>query len=374
MRRLLAWVSLGAILMMSCSTHAHPPDLQRTLRKSWTEYLEHFVQRDGRVIDRSDDAVTTSEGQAYAMLRAVWLDDRQTFDTVRGWTVTNLQGGDPTALSAWRWGRGPDDVWAVIDPMPASDADQLMAYALLIAAKRWKDPAYRHTAVGLIARIWEEETLVVSEGRVMLPGPWAKRSNPIRVNPSYLMPFVYREFAKADPRHSWMDLVTMSYQILDATVDTYGLPPDWCYLDAETGSLVPPPVGEEKRLHFGYEALRVPWNLAVDVQWYDDGRARVLLARMAHLGSTWRRTGRIPSIIAPGGAVVSDDEYVGLYGALLPAWYHSRPDDVDRLYAEEVDPRRSRTGWGREDDYYGQNWVWFGLALWGRLAVPPEAL
>jgi len=374
MRRLLAWVALGAILMTSFRTHAQPPDLERTLRKSWTEYIEHFVQWDGRVMDRSDDAVTTSEGQAYTLLRAAWVDDRQTFDKVRTWTLDNLQGGDPTALPAWRWGRRPDGSWAVIDPMSASDADQLIAYALLLAAKRWNDPKYQHDALGLLARIWEEETLVLAGNRVLLPGPWARDQDPVPVNPSYLMPFAYRSFAGADPSHAWMDLVPSSYQVIEATMDAYGLPPDWCMLDRETGKLTDPPEGEEKQPNFGFEAFRVPWNLAADVQWHDENRARVLLARMATLGSTWRSTGRVPSVIAPGGTPVSEDEYLGLYGALLPAWAQSRPDDVDRLYTEEIEPLRSGTGWGREDDYYGQNWVWFGLALWGRLAVPPEAL
>jgi len=374
MRRLLPWVAMGAALATTSGTQAHPPDHEQLLRETWSEYVGHFVQNDGRVVDRSGGSQSTSEGQAYAMLRSVWLDDRQTFDRARSWSINNLQKGNPAVLPAWQWGRREDDTWGIIDSNPASDADQLMAYALLMAATRWEHPTYRGDALALMEHIWEEETLVVAGRRVMLPGPWAAHDDPIHINPSYLMPFVYREFAKVDDGRPWMDLVTSSYRILEASVDAYGLPPDWCFLDRETGALLPPPEGEEAKLYFGFEALRVPWNLAADVQWYDDNRARVLLARVAHLGETWRRTGRVPSKIAPGGQPVTDKDYVGMYGAMIPAWYHVRPDDAHRLYRQNVESMRSGTGWGREDDYYAQNWVWFGIALWSRLAIPPEAL
>ena len=33
----------------------------------WDAYVQRFVQQDGRVIDWSSEAITTSEGQAYSL-------------------------------------------------------------------------------------------------------------------------------------------------------------------------------------------------------------------------------------------------------------------------------------------------------------------
>ncbi len=65
------------------------------LTAAWIGYKHRFIQPDGRVIDFQRDQVTTSEGQSYAMLRAVWMDDRPTFDLTWRWTQDNL--GDPRA-------------------------------------------------------------------------------------------------------------------------------------------------------------------------------------------------------------------------------------------------------------------------------------
>ena len=101
---------------------ARPPTSE-DLRAEWRRYVHAFVQSDGRVIDRAGADVSTSEGQAYALARATWCDDRATFDRVLRWTLDNLQAGHVEALPAWQWGRRTDDSWGVLDPSPASDAD-----------------------------------------------------------------------------------------------------------------------------------------------------------------------------------------------------------------------------------------------------------
>ncbi|MFK7931569.1 MAG: glycosyl hydrolase family 8 [Myxococcota bacterium] len=366
--------SAVALVGMISTAHAHPPDLQANLERSWTQYITTFIQDDGRVIDRGAGDISTSEGQAYAMLRAAWSDDRATFERVRGWSIRNLQRGKSSNLPAWRWGQRPDGKWGTLDGQPASDSDQLMAFALLIAAERWSEPTYRTDAVALLHTIWDQETRVVGGRRMILAGPWAMEQDPVQVNPSYLMPFAYRAFAKADAEHDWNSLVDSSYDLLERTTTAYGLPPDWAWVDATTGEIVAPPGSQTHMLSFGYDAFRAPWNLAAEVQWHDETRARVLLARMSPLGTMWRRDGRLPAKIAPGGEAAAEHDYLGMYGALLPAWHHSRPGDAHTLYKTQIEPSDSLGVWGRPDDYYAQNWVWFGLALWTGLATPPEVL
>src|SRR4051812_28248555 len=61
----------------------------------WEEYKKHYWEADtGRTIDRQRNNVTTSEGQSYTLLRAVWQDDQPTFDKTWKWTKDISQRSD----------------------------------------------------------------------------------------------------------------------------------------------------------------------------------------------------------------------------------------------------------------------------------------
>lgn len=341
---------------------------------AWLDYRRRYLRRSGRVVDPRQDNITTSEGQAYGMLRAVWADDRRSFDRMRRWTRVHLQDGDDTALPAWKWGRREGRLFkGVVDPQPAADADQFMAYALLLAAERWDAPAYADQARGLLRSIWEQEVQQVAGDWVVLPGPWAAGLDPVQLNPSYGLPFAWRAFAAADPAHPWLQLVDGFYALL-ARTDRDGEPvlaPDWLWLDRASGAAVSPPDDPRQALH-GFEAFRIAWTLAAEVHWYRDDRARRFLAPYLALEERWNLHGWIPAVMDADGEPQVDYPYLGLYGALLPAWAVAQDGRAARLYARELAPQRARWGWGDEADYYSQNWTWLGLALWCGAARPPE--
>src|ERR687885_1681761 len=83
---------------------------RKLLEESWDIYRQQFIQVDGRVIDYQDSDRSTSEGQAYAMLRAVLIDDPTTFALSLKWAENNLKRvdakGKPTdQLWSWKWGK-----------------------------------------------------------------------------------------------------------------------------------------------------------------------------------------------------------------------------------------------------------------------------
>ncbi|MFZ2087561.1 MAG: glycosyl hydrolase family 8, partial [Desulfobaccales bacterium] len=100
------------------------------LQASWASYRQHFITPEGRVVLEEQGGGAISEAQAYALLRALWAGDEQTFGRVCQWTKKNLSReadyGDH--LLAWKWGRKPDGSWGVLDWNTASDAD--LDYAL----------------------------------------------------------------------------------------------------------------------------------------------------------------------------------------------------------------------------------------------------
>jgi endoglucanase len=373
-------------------------DVDGTLAAAWADYRTAYIQADGRVIDRGAEDRTTSEGQAYALVRALWSDDRPTFDLVRTWTRDNLQAGDPARLPAWGWGRRSTGDWGVLDPMPAADADQWIAWALLGAADRWHDRRYRVQARALLGHVWDQETVVIRGETLVLPGPWAKEGAvvqgaavavaaptgrrrdrtatipgaTVRLNPSYWLPFAWRTFATADPAHPWASLVDPAYRLLDACRGGAGLPSDWCWVEVDDGRVVAPPPGSEAKGDFGFEAFRIGWTLAAEVYWYGEPRAQALLEGFGALGARWQRDHHIPATLAPDGSARVEWEYPAMYGALLPAWALTVPEAAGAAWKDVLVPSRTAHGWGPLTDYYGQNWIWMGYALWTGAAFPVD--
>ncbi len=235
MRRARAWLLratvvctlAGTVLTSAAATCALP---------DWDAFRRSTISQDGRVIDDStDQQVTVSEGQSYALFFALVANDRATFDKLLTWTENNLAQGDLTAhLPAWIWGKRTEGehagTWGVIDANPASDADLWIAYSLLEAGRLWNER--RFTALGtlLARRALREETAVLPGlGRTLLPGPTGFHTSPDvwRLNPSYVPLQVMRRLAAMPGEDSsWKTLVDTSARLILNTAP-HGFSPDW---------------------------------------------------------------------------------------------------------------------------------------------------
>lgn len=364
----MVWSGLVG-LTLAAGVEAAPPPGAQLLQETWASYLRTSVRRSGRVIDRKGGGQTTSEGQAYALLRAVWADDPEAFARIHRWTLRRLQHGDPTRLPAWKYGRHGLRV-RVLDPQPATDADLLMAWALQLAGDRWDRPDYTELARTLARTTYAENVVLVGGRHVLLPGPWAKQTDPIQVNPSYFVPFAMRDLDRLDPGLDWTPVIDDGYAILAEAAPDGELLPDWLYLDPATGTRVPAPSPAHDR--HGFEAMRLPWTFAAEALWHDDPRARALLAPYRAWQARWRQFGGLPAVAHPDGTPAEDYGHLALSGALLPAWGVTDPDAASDLYTSDIAPSLGPDGWGDPADYYAQNWTWFGIALWTGVAVSLE--
>jgi endoglucanase len=221
---------------------------------AWEGFKSAFVSADGRVIDRSQtDSRTVSEGQAYGLFFALVAQDRKTFDSLLGWTENNLSAGDlGKQLPAWIWGKQGEN-WGVIDANSASDADLWIAYSLLEAARVWCHSPYAEKALTLGRLILEQESVKVQGlGLSILPGKngFVETDGTVKLNPSYLPPFMMARFANAwaeDPR--WADVYLASQRLLLNT-GRGGFYPDWVLYNNGEMSLP----GDEQR--GDYDAIR----------------------------------------------------------------------------------------------------------------------
>jgi endo-1,4-beta-D-glucanase Y len=342
------------------------------LRTTWTAYVRSFIQGDGRVIDSRSGGNSTSEGQAYAMLRAVWMDDRVVFDKALTWALNNLNHGvRPDNLWAWKWGRAADGGYRVLDSAFAADGDEDAALALIMAARTWNDDGYLRQARAILVDLFERGTVVVNGRRFLLAGDGLCQRSTCRLNPSYYAPYAYRVFAREDPGHDWLSLVDTTYVLLarNSALTATRLPSDWLLLDLGTGELG---LGNDTDSQYSYDALRVPWRVHLDAILYAEPRAQTCLRdSLAWPAERFRQQQRLPASISGAGDPRADFEAPEMLAAMMPALRTAAPD-----VAAAMDRRLQGTladgFWAERDSYYLQNWVWFGTAVDRRSLAPFE--
>ena len=345
------------------------------LAGTWDSYkTEYWEDETGRTLDKQQNDITTSEGQSYTMLRAVWMSDKPTFDKAWAWTKEQLQREDK--LFAWRWGQRDDGTYGVLTNVngqnAASDADSDIALALMMGASRWQQESYLKEGKEIVQSMWENEVVTVNGVPYLASNNLEKQSqSPIVMNPSYLSPYAYREFAKVDTSHDWNAVVDSSYDLLARSMDdklntskSAGLVPDWVLMDRQTGALSAPTDGN-LTTNYGYDAMRAPWRIALDYNWNEEPRAKQLLEKMSFIGDEWKNKGMLYSVYGHDGNVVTQDEVAESYGTAL-AYF----DVVDPATGKEVYDQKIKTlydqntnSWAQPITYYAANWVWFGIAL-----------
>jgi endoglucanase len=247
------------------TTVADDPTREAALTSA-RQFLDTYVDGEGRVVRHDQGGDTVSEGQAYALLLAVAADDEAAVDRVWAWTAANLQR--PDRLLAWRWADG-----AVVDDDPASDADLDAARALLLAGERFDRPDLVDAGEALADAVAQHEV----HGADLVAGPWAT-VEPVTVNPSYASPRAYDVLAEHRPDGPWQDLADAVPSHLGQLGLAEGsLPPDWAVLDPG-GLLVPsgPPADRTAEPQFGFDAARVPVRLAESCRQVDRDLASAL--------------------------------------------------------------------------------------------------
>ncbi len=356
--------------------------LHTQLSESWTNYTTRFIQQDGRVLDPSDQAVSTSESQSYALLRSVWSNDQATFERVWHWTKDNLQTRPDDKLFAYRWGQTGNNEWRQIDKASASDADQDIALALIFADRRWSNTDYRPQAQAILDSIWQKEVVTVSHKPYLSAGDWAPAQDRPTLNPSYMEPYAYRIFATVDPAHAWPTLVETAYEVIKGCSETSldgktaaQLPANWCGIDQKTGQFTTAQDYPSLTTNYGFDAFRTMWRVAVDYKWFGEKRALDYLKASSKLRDDWKQNGKLAAEYDYSGKVVNPQENLAVYGGDLANLELTDPAMAAALvnsklipaYVHKVDPQdaaRTFSGWGDQNNYYNQNWVWLGLALY----------
>lgn len=285
----------------------------------WDSFKQAMVSADGRVIDySSSNAITTSEGQSYAMFFALVANDRAAFDRLLLWTEVNLaQGSFKRHAIAWLWGRNKHRRWQVLDQNTAVDANLWIAYNLLEAGRLWHDKRYIQKAYAVMENISKDITTVKALGSVLLPGKYGfVHANGYRINPSYYPPMVMRRLSFMGKGWSELDKVALKI-IVNSSPKGYA--PDWVewYPDAYQWN-----IPDNKKDIGSYDAIRVYLWIGMMA---DSPLKDKLQKHFSPFIQLVKQSGHVPLAVNCLSGVMQGHGPIGFEAALMP-WMSGRRD------------------------------------------------
>jgi len=241
---------------------------------AWTKWKSTFVVASGSTlrVQRPDSANdTVSEGMGYGMIAAVYMNDKATFDGLWGYVSQGKLDGN--GLMNWHYTSA--GAIAQGGNGGATDGDEDIAFALVMADKQWGGTAYASSAKTMIAAILAHEV----EGVTNVLKPGDNFGGSTRLDPSYIAPAYYRVFASYTGNSQWMSVLTANNNVLAACANpSTGLVPDWC---TAGGAAISASTTGGAVTAYGYDAARTPFRVTLDACWNNDPAAMALAGTLA---------------------------------------------------------------------------------------------
>jgi len=230
-------------------------------QNAYNSWKSTFVTSNGaggalRVQSPQHSGGTVSEGIGYGMIAAVYMYDRPTFDGLWGYAKQHL---DSNGLMNWQISSSG----GIVGMGSATDADEDIAWALLMASDQWSSVDYLNDARTVIDAIYG--TAIAGDG-TLKPDQYGG-TNGTTYDPDYFSPAYYRVFARATDNPAWSGIILDRNYTLTTTLSApKGLVPN----SSTTGN--PTATGT-----YGYNACRWLWRIAMDYCFNGEPRAKAIL-------------------------------------------------------------------------------------------------
>jgi endo-1,4-beta-D-glucanase Y len=324
---------------------------------------------------------TVSEGIGYGMLIAVYMDDQSLFDGLwkyaqaHTWQSCPLGGGGCTQTILMNWYIAADGNTASQNSVgqdgngAATDADEDMAFALVMADKQWGgqgslSKGYLDSAKQLLGDIWKYE---IDNNR--LPKNGSSWGGDDDLNISYFAPAYYRVFAKVTGEQRWgKDVVDYVYTVIGNNLNdsngnkNNGLVPAFSKSD---GSAANPPQGQSLAFNYQYDSCRTPFRIGLDACWSSEQRAIDY-------------TSKTSSFFGPlGAAKIVDgyelngnpkpqypDKYSGLSAAFIgPAGVGAMSSPANQSFVSDVWGLLKQNNMWCGGQYYDESWTMMSMLM-----------
>ncbi|HMF42156.1 MAG TPA: glycosyl hydrolase family 8 [Polyangia bacterium] len=228
---------------------------------------------------------TVSEGIGYGMLIAVYMggkDDQLLFDDL--WNYSQLH---KDANGLMNWSITSTGTNTPMQQGGATDADEDIAFALLMADKQWGmmstgTTKYLDLAKTQINNIWLHE---IVDSKLAGPGDsWGTANLWANINISYFAPAYYRLFKMVDSGHAWDAVIQTTYDTIMYSLTTMngnasnGLVPAWCASNTANGTTTISG-SQAGPFNYQYDSCRTPFRIALDWCWNGETRAQAYLMK-----------------------------------------------------------------------------------------------
>jgi endo-1,4-beta-D-glucanase Y len=268
-----------------------------SVQSAYTSWKNAFVTSSGagaglRVQRNTNGNDTVSEGIGYGMIAAVYLNDKATFDGLWAYAKSHF---DANGLMNWHidaTGTTSGDGMG-----SATDGDEDMAWALLMASDQWSSTSYLTDGVAVINAMLSSN--IASDGMLKPGDNWGGTTVTF---PDYFSPAYFRVFAKATGNSNWSGaIIDRNYAILAAVEGADGLVPDKSSSSYDiTGN-------------YGYDACRTPWRIGMDYCFNAEPRAQAYLMK---IGTFFNGVGaaNIDDGYSPSGSATSQNKNMAFIG------------------------------------------------------------
>lgn len=243
------------------------PTWDAYLNNHWEDWKARFGSN-GFVLgmDPSGTPSQISEAQSYALIMSVWFGDEDYFKKAWAQTVSQFQQG-----THFSWKPGSDQGFA-------GDADQDIVGALIFASALqdsgiWTDKTYNWNA---LAKTW----MTNIQGYIVTSGNTIKtmqNKGGELVNPSYSLFHwypVFNDFCKKNGMSclDWEKVRSASYAVMKANdPGNTGIVSNWC--SPSGGAASSGTQSKPNDIDMGFDAIRVPWRVGLDILWYKNATA-----------------------------------------------------------------------------------------------------
>jgi len=302
------------------------------------------------------------------MLIAVYMgakDDQMLFDDLWRYSQAHLNAN---GLMNWAITSGG----MTVGVGGATDADEDIAVALLMADKQWGSAGtlnYLDLAKKQINNIWLHE---IVDSKLAGPGDsWGPTNLWANINISYFAPAFYRLFKMVDSGHDWDAVIKTTYDVITQSLTTMngnlsnGLVPAWCASNnmMVSGSQAGP-------FNYQYDSCRTPFRIALDWCWFGEMRAKDYLTKTssffsgigaANIVDGYELTGakKVQFSPATGTPTIAQQSASFLgpagVGAMVAGTYQTFVNDI---YARVV-PMQANVGGA----YYDESWALMSLLM-----------
>jgi endo-1,4-beta-D-glucanase Y len=325
-------------------------------------YNSKYLSSEGQVKD--DQAMTTSKGQGYSLLRSVFTSDKDTYDKVLAWTTNNLKRSSDN-LFASKYGRSQGQS-KILDQENTTDGDLDIAYSLLEANKKWNDNSYLDLAKKIISDIWKNRVIEHNGQKFLLPSTSKAKEGFEIINPSYFSPMYYTEFAIADPTSDWNKLRDNTYDELNKIHQNHFLFPDWVKYNISTQQYetASKDLFDTTTDNFSFEATRIILKIGQDYQRTRDNRALRILELVSQVLDNNLDKSTIKASIDPEGNDFLSYETSATDAMASIALNTTDAKNKSRIWKDLIINKTDyKNGtFNNNEYYYDQNLVWFAYA------------